>query len=118
VNGRRRYAARLLVVVAIIAVVVGLGFVWRVSPAASIVSNDREGREGREGRPVPAGAPAPDEERFERRRKGDGGLSLGSVDEVVQTMLIGVGVMAVVVLIDRTRRRRRASAAPPLAPRR
>lgn len=103
-NGRRRYAARLLVIVAIIAVVVGLGFVWRVSPAASIVSNDREGRERR---PVPAGAPAPDEERFERRRKGDGGLSLGSVDEVVQTMLIGVGVMAVVVLIDRTRRRRR-----------
>ena len=34
-SGRARYATRLLVVIAIIGVVVGLGFVWRVSPAAA-----------------------------------------------------------------------------------
>jgi hypothetical protein len=114
-SGRARYATRLLVVMAIIGAIVGLGFVWRVSPAAGIVA-DGGGRDGRRLPPgvsaadAPSSAPAAgttDGDRFERRDRGSGGLSLSRADDLVQTMVLGAGVLAVVVLIDRTRRRRR-----------
>ena len=101
-TGRSRYATRLLVVAAIITIVVGLGFVWRVSPVAGIVSNDHGGREGRS---VPAGEPVREER--DDRRKGGEGFSLGNADELVQTMVIGAGVMGAVVVVDTARRRRK-----------
>ena len=50
-----RYTVRLLVVIAVIAGVIGLGVVWRSSPAASLVSNDRRFGDGGGGHGAPPG---------------------------------------------------------------
>ena len=96
-----RYLRRLAVVCAVIAAVVGLGFLWRVSPAAGLVADG-----GGPRRELPAGASQPrDGDRHHLRL--DGGLDLNSIDDLGQTVFIGVGVLGVVVAVDRARRRRR-----------
>ncbi|MFN8052618.1 MAG: hypothetical protein U0Q22_14320 [Acidimicrobiales bacterium] len=106
-----KFLRHLLAVSAIVAVVVGIGFAWKASPAASLVA---DGRDGRDRPGLPAGAPAPpaavnrtgrfDRDRVERR--GAGGISLSNVDDLVQTMFVGVLVLGGVILVDRARRRR------------
>jgi ribose/xylose/arabinose/galactoside ABC-type transport system permease subunit len=89
-----RYTWRLVVVVAIIAAIVGLGYLWRGSSAASLVSDGRDRRPGFDG-----------VDRF--RERGSSVFGLSNIDDLLQTVLIGVVVLGVVVAIDRLRRRRK-----------
>lgn len=97
-----RYSRRLLVVLAVTAVIIGLGFVWRSSSAASIVTDGgRPDRREIEGQPTPDGNTQPES----RDRRG-GAAGLASIDELGSTMLIGIAVLGVVVAVDTVRRRR------------
>jgi len=96
-RGPGRWAVRLLIVVVVIAAIVGLGYLWRASSLASIITDG-----GREHRPHNGDGG----DRFDRFRN-DGAFSLGNIDELVQTVFIGVAVLAGVVIIDRVRRARR-----------
>lgn len=87
---------RLLVVAVVIAAIVGLGYLWRSSSLASIITDG-----GGDRRPPDGGG-----DRFDRFRDS-GAFSLGNIDELLQTMFIGVAVLAGVVFIDRARRQRR-----------
>ena len=104
-----RYLRRLAVVCVAIAVVVGLGFLWRISPAAGLITDDHGDRR------LPGAAPSapnPPQENDRHRSRLNGGFDLGSIDEVVQTMVIGGLVLAIVVAVDRSRRRRRPVVPP------
>jgi hypothetical protein len=95
---------RLLVVVAVIAAVIGLGVVWRSSPAASLVSNDRRfGDGGERGGERHGDRP----EGFRGDRRGDGGAGLSSIDDLGQTVFVVAAIVGGVVVIDLARRRRR-----------
>jgi hypothetical protein len=85
---RGRYARRLLAVAAVVAALVGLGFLWRSSSLASIVSDGGGGRSPQD------------------RSRGTA-FSLSNISDLVTTLLIGVGVMCFVIFIDKARRRRR-----------
>ena len=87
---------RLGVVVLLIGAVVALGFLWRVSPLKGLVTDGRGDR-------FPGGDGRPPRDRF---RGGGGAFSLGNLDDLVQTMFVGVFVLGVVVAIDKVRRRR------------
>jgi hypothetical protein len=93
---RRVWVRRLLVVMAVIAAVVALGFLWRISPLKSLVIDDHGGHR-------PGGGDRPPGDRFGR----GGAFSLGNIDDLAQSALIGVVVLAAVVAIDKVRRRRR-----------
>ncbi|MEO5723399.1 MAG: hypothetical protein ABIQ39_12125 [Ilumatobacteraceae bacterium] len=83
---KRRFGQRLLVVVAVIAALIGLGYIWRSSPLASIVSDGSD----------------------IGRRRGDGAaFSLNNIGDLLTTIAIGVGGMSFVILIDKARRHRR-----------
>lgn len=97
-----RYGRRLLVVLAVTAAIIGLGFVWRSSSAASIITDGgRPDRRELEGQPPPDGTNRP-----ERRDRRGGAAGLSSIDELGSTMLIGAAVLGVVVAVDTVRRRR------------
>ena len=97
-TGRTRWLQRLAVVLLLIGVVVALGFLWRVSPLKTLVADGRGGRRpGTEGRPPRDGF----------RGRDDGAFSLGNLDDLAQTVMIGVVVLGIVVVVDRVRRRRR-----------
>jgi len=104
VTGANRFLRRLIVVSVVALAIVGLGCAWRVSPAASLVADGG-------GRPpvgaAQAGPPLSGRRQGFDRRSGDGGLALSSIDDVMQTAVIEVCVLAAVVVIDRARRRRR-----------
>ena len=91
-----RYGARLIVVAAVIAALVGVGYLWRASALSSVIADG--GRQGRDGFPRADGGPG---------GRGSTAFSLGNIDDLVGTIVIGVGVLGVVMVIDRTRRRRR-----------
>jgi len=93
----KRYLLRLLVVLAVTAAIIGLGYLWRSSPAASLVSDS--GHHGPPSVEGPLALPV-----GEDGRGGAAGLS--SLDDLGATILIGVGVLGVVVFIDTLRRRR------------
>jgi len=99
-SGRLRYGRRLVVVAAVVAAIVGLGFLWKHSPAASLVADDRSGGD----RVARAGA-RPRDEGF--RGNDHSGMSLSNIDELVQTVVIGVGILGAVVVVDRVRRTRK-----------
>ena len=91
-----RYGLRLLVILAVTAALGGLGYLWRSSALASIVADGRP--HGGDG--------------FQRDGGGLGGrgstaFSLGNIDDLVATIVIGVAVLGVVIVIDKARRRRR-----------
>ena len=91
-----RYGCRLLVVLAITASVTGVGYLWRSSALASIVADGGPG--ARDG--------------FIRDGAGSGGrgataFSLGNIDDLIGTIVIGVAVLGVVIVIDKARRHRR-----------
>ncbi len=94
-----RYALRLLVVAGVFAAVVGLGYLWRNSPLASIVADGRD-----DGGRVRGSGPA---------------FSVSNVGDLLTTMLIVAGVMCFVIVVDKVRRRLRpvrpiaATVAPP-----
>lgn len=92
----RRYAVRVLVVLAICGVLVGVMYLWRSTSLSSLVTD------GRGGDRRPPGGGTFDRD---RRRPGDGAaFSLSNVQDLVQTIAIGVGVLATVVVFDRVRR--------------
>lgn len=93
---RKVWLRRLGVVVLLICAVVALGFLWRVSPLKGLVSDGHRDR-------FPGGDGRPPRDRF----GGGGAFSLGNLDDLVQTMVVGVLVLGVVVAIDKVRRRRR-----------
>ena len=93
------WVRRLGVVMLAIAAVVALGFLWRVTPLKGIVLDDHHGRRpGGDGRPPGDGF---------RDRDGGGVFSLSHIDDLLQTVLVGVSVLGVVVAVDKWRRRRR-----------
>lgn len=94
-----RYTMRMVVVLAVIAGVIGLGVLWRSSPAASLVRNDRRFGDGRQRH-----APSPREFRSDRGRESAAGLS--SIDDLGQTVFVVAAITAVVVVVDKSRRRR------------
>lgn len=94
-----RYVVRLVVVLAVVAAVIGLGVVWRSSSAASLVANDR----GFGDRRPPAGATGGDHFGGDRRNSA-GGLS--SIDDLGQTVFVVCIIVAGVVVFDKARRRR------------
>lgn len=94
-TSRRVWVRRLAMVMLLIGAVVAVGFLWRVSPLKSLVLDDRGG-----GRPGGDGRPPGD------RFGNNGAFSLGNIDDLLQSALIGVVVLAVVVAIDKVRRRR------------
>ena len=97
-SGRKVWLRRLGVVMLVIGGVVALGFLWRVTPLKSLVLDDHRGRRpGGDGRPPGEGF---------RGRDGGGAFSLGSIDDLIQTIVVGVVVLGVVVAIDKVRRRR------------
>lgn len=98
-SGRKVWMRRLAVVVLLIGVVVALGFLWRVSPLKGLVTDDHRGR-------GPAGDGRPPGDGF-RDRDGGAAFSLSRIDDLLQTVLVGVMVLAAVVAVDKWRRRRR-----------
>ena len=100
-NGATRYRRRLVVVVALVAAVIGLGFLWRSSPAANLVADDRTGR----AEPAAPTGPLRGDAQF--RSQNGGGFSLANISDLGQTVVIGVGVLGAVVVVDRFRRHRK-----------
>lgn len=98
-TARKVWLRRLAVVVVLIGAVVALGFLWRVSPLKSLVIDHHHGHR-------PGGEEGPPAGGF-RNRDGGGAFSLSSIDDLLQTVLVGVAVLGGVVAIDKWRRRRR-----------
>ena len=99
-----KFLRQMCAVVAVMAVVVALGFLWKNSSAASLVADDRGGRN--QLAPPPNGAPgaAPDNQRFDQ--KGAGGISLSHIDDLAQTLVVMGALVTVVIVVDRSRRKR------------
>lgn len=90
----------------LVGLTVGLAYAWRASPAASIVadSHDRPGGDRPHGA-VPSGTPPDGDREFERGRdRRNGGFDIGSIDELVQPIVIYGLMTTAVVVIDRRRR--------------
>ena len=93
-----RYARRLLIAIVVIAAIVGLGYLWRSSSLASVITDG-----GHDGR-GPGGA---GDVRDRLHERGGSAFSLDSIDDLLQTVLVGVLVLGAVVAIDKARRRRK-----------
>ncbi len=120
-----RFVRHLLAAAIVVALVVGLAFLWKGSSAASLVTNDRDGRRfeqpagGAPGAP-PDGAPRPPAfgegdrppfgERDGRFRRDDGAFSLSNIDELASTVVPLALIIGVAVLVDRSRRRKKHAA--------
>jgi len=98
-----RFLRHLLAVLAVIAVIIGLGYLWKASPAASLISNGGGHDAGRQFAP-PRGNPSD-----QGGRNLDGGFALGRVDDLAQTVIEVALIFGAVVLIDQARRRRGTS---------
>ena len=96
-----KFLRQLLAVLAVVAVVMALGYAWKVSPAASVVSDHRSLQTDRGS----AGAPPPGFRPDDRGRNLNGGLSLSRADDLVQTLVVLALIIGGVVIVDRLRRR-------------
>lgn len=110
-----KYVRHTAAVLLVVAAIMGLGLLWKHSGAAGLVADDQGGG-ARIAHPIsaqPGGTPP-----LKRRVGGPGtggpdgrdapGLfRLSNVGDLEQTLLIELGVLAGVVIIDRTRRRLR-----------
>ena len=101
------FARKLLWATVAVAVVVGLGFAWRATPAADLVAFDRDherherderaGREGSEGF----------DQREERRRATEAGMfHLDQLDDLAGSLLQPAILVTLVAVADGVRRRR------------
>lgn len=99
----RHFAA----VVVLVGCIVGVGYTWSQSGLASLVSDDRrDGPPGRPGDAAEAQRTEGDREDHRDQDRSSGGLSLSSIDDLLQTIVVEVGLGAVVVIADRSRRKR------------
>ena len=101
-----RFLRHLLAVCVAVALVVGLGYLWSHTGAASLVADG--GRDRRIPATVKAGQvfqPG----RLEQR--GAHGLSLSNIGDVIQTLVILGLILGAVVTVDKVRRRRRSPTA-------
>ncbi len=107
-----RFILRLGVVAVAVAVIVGLGFLWRVSPAADLVADGgppNRAASASSNRATSLNPLSGDEGRGDR---GAHGVSLSHIDDLVQTTLIQLAVLSGVVVVDRQRRSRRRRGVP------
>lgn len=107
-----------VVVLVVIGAFVAVGYAWKHSPAASIVTDRRGDRRFSQ----PSSVPAPDRLGSVDQRigtRGNHGLSVSNVGDLIQSVMIQGLVVAGVVLIDRARRlqrRARFGSIPPDVP--
>lgn len=92
-----KLARQFLVVLLVIAGFVAIGYAWKASPAASLVANQRGDRQPADGSFSPR----------DRGGKGNHGLSVSNVGDLIQSMAIMALVVTGVVVIDVARRQRR-----------
>jgi len=100
-----KLARHLVVVLVVISAFVAVGYAWKAIPAASLVTDHRGNR-------------APSDGSFrqpDQAAKGNHGLSVSNVGDLIQSLAIMGVVLAGVVIVDRERRsrRRRAPSPPP-----
>ena len=103
-----KFVRQTVAVVAVVAVIMVFGVLWKHSGAAGLVADGGGGPDRRQTVAAPPPPGTNGSPRFDGgfgRDKGKGSLSLSHVDDLVQTLLIEGGVLAGVVLVDRTRRR-------------
>ncbi len=86
-----RFVARALVVCAGVALIIGLGFVWKESPLAGIVADDRTGQLQVQS------------DGFGGDRRLNDGFSFANASDLIQTFAILGGIVAAVVVIDKVR---------------
>jgi hypothetical protein len=96
-----RFVRHLLAVLAVVAVIMALGYAWKASPAASVVSD----RRGTEPTNLPANAPASGFRADGPGRNLNGGFSLSRADDFAQSVVVLGLIVAGVVIVDRLRRR-------------
>ena len=99
-----KFLRQMSAVVAVMAVVVALGFLWKNSSAASLVADDRRRPDQQTAGPNGAPKDGPKDQRFERR--GAGGISLSNLDDLAQTLVVMGALVTVVIVVDRSRRKR------------
>lgn len=92
-----RYAVRLLMVAALVAGVVGLGYLWRANSSLASIIADGGGDRGRAGGGGVGNV----------RNGGGAAFSLGNSGDLFTTLGIGIGVLGLVIVVDKIRRRRR-----------
>ena len=102
-----KFLRQFVVACALVAVIVGLGFAWKHSPAAGLVADG-----GRDRRDRVATAPiAPDDPAFarirERDNRGEHGMSISNLDDLAQSLVAEAAIVGVVVVIDLRRRKAR-----------
>ena len=113
-----KFTRQLAVVIVVIGAFVAVGYAWKHSPAAGLVTDHRGDRQRSDGSSGPAPVRlAPVDQRIGGR--GNHGLSVSNVGDLIQSLLITVLVVAGVVFFDRARRPRQRTQfglMPPDAP--
>ncbi len=109
---RMKFLRQLLAVFAVAAVIIGLGFVWKHSPLASLVADGR-GNDQRVGitnvQVQPNTPPLPDVQNAGRSNRGNHGLSIANVSDLAQSMVVEGLIIGAIVVIDLRRRNHRRS---------
>src|SRR4051812_9284437 len=96
-----------MVVFVVIGAFVAIGYVWKASPAASVVTDNHGQRQPSAGSFTPPDQGGPPGAGPDQRDTPDGGFSVSNVGDLVQTLSIQGAVLAGVVVVDGVRRRRR-----------
>ncbi len=89
-----------LAVLLVVGLVIGLAFLWKGSPAASVVADDHD-----RFRPS-GGTDQPVDERFDRRHERDNDV-LSRFEDLGQSVFLVGLIIGGVVLVDRRRQRNR-----------
>lgn len=91
-----KFARRLMTVSVLVALIVGVGFALKHSPAAGLISDDNANRPSADqtGHPRDGGG------------RGNHGLSISNIGDLAQSLAVQAAVLSAVVLIDQARRRR------------
>ncbi len=99
-----RFLRHIASTLGVVAVIVAIGFLWRITPAASVVADDHD----RGGPPAGFAAKTPPTGRpgFDRSFGRNDSANLTDPSDLIQTIVTVGGVIAGVVVIDAARRRR------------
>ena len=96
-----KFLRQFMAVCVLVAAVIGVGFAWKHSAAASLVADDRADR------PSASQSPPPGPDQRDRGPRGNHGLSISNIGDLGQSLAVQGAVVGAVVLIDRKRRQRR-----------
>ena len=97
-----RSTVRVVGVCAAITLIIGLGFVWKVSPFAGIVANDN-GRQPVDSQQLARQSAGQQQGGPGRDNRGTGGFDFGTISDFIQTFVILGGVLSAVVVFDKCR---------------